>query len=1119
MKKFLVKILSVLCLSLGVIPSVQGREISEKTGVDGMSRFGMVRQAPPEGLSISRPVAILPDKISKEVSDVNYPEMIGTVVYSTKWLNSEPEYGIYEIPMSSGVRFEKIFPLDVYANYGAAVKDGVYYFNYYNTILGISNTFESYGVNLDTGEVVYYHNNASAPLMAPGGMDTDPITGEIYGIFYNSSLSGLELATIKYGDGAPKKDPIVQLSDWYVGFVIASDGTFYVIQQDSKTKEGILGTMDRNTGEFTRIGNTGQKPAYLTDACIDRRTNRIFWALAPSDGSGYLVELDTETGASTVVVVYENDEEVAGLWVPEIIAEPKSPDFCTDLAVKFVNNSLAGKLTFTSPEKCFDGTSLSGPMDVTVQINGVDKMKMENISAGETRTLDISVDTPGKYTFAVYASNSAGDGPKASVKRVWVGDDIPETTSAEASFENGMMTVTWKPVTESVNGGYLNIDNLSYTVKDKENNIIASNLKSTEYSFQMDVPEQLTTFYYMVQAVCEGNVSEPARTNGVTLGSIIPPYTSDFLEQGLDGWTIFDENGDGRTWTLQTDGSMRILFNSSIDMDDWLITPPVKLEAGKSYVVSFIAACGSDIVETLEVKYGDKNSPASMTGTLMPPTEINVRNTQGGKEYSEIIVPSESGNYYIGFHGISPADQYRLYLKDISIKEGATTRTPGQVSNLTVIPGERGALNATVSFNAPDTDLVGKPLAELTSIELYRGEELIHTFSKPDMGAEYSYADSLTESREVTYTVIGYNGYGAGQKATVSTYVGYGVPVAPTDVRIARTDTEGMVSLSWKGVTQDIGGRELPDGAVTYTVCKYENEWKPLNEDITETECQYQVVEPGKQEMVQLAVFAKTMSGMSTGAVSELIPVGSPYDGLEENFADGKLHYVWAYSPYGDCTLRLATDQTFQDIKSVDGDNGFLAVNGKKAGDACDFISGLISLQDKQDVTLSFYTYNIGSDNTDNNTVTISALNDDSDEWVEIMPKTEIYKLSNGKEGWNQVTVPADALSGKVVRLKFMVETAYYAYTVLDNIAINGKETSSISNTEINDSVEIFVRNGDIVVMNAESQTITVSVSNGMVLHTIEGKDETSVTVAPGVYIVRVGGKENKTAIRKVLVK
>lgn len=79
-----------------------------------------------------------------------------------------------------------------------------------------------------------------------------------------------------------------------------------------------------------------------------------------------------------------------------------------------------------------------------------------------------------------------------------------------------------------------------------------------------------------------GKSSQEAFSNRVTLGSIVPPYAHTFdSEEKVDNHTIINANDDHRQWVYNS-GSMVIQWNSSMPMDDWLITPAVKLRKGYS---------------------------------------------------------------------------------------------------------------------------------------------------------------------------------------------------------------------------------------------------------------------------------------------------------------------------------------------------------------------------------------------------------------------------------------------------------------------------------------------------------------------------------------------------------
>ena len=72
-------------------------------------------------------------------------------------------------------------------------------------------------------------------------------------------------------------------------------------------------------------------------------------------------------------------------------------------------------------------------------------------------------------------------------------------------------------------------------------------------------------------------------SNHITIGSIIPPYNKNFLDYSdITGYTIIDANGDERTWDTSYSG-VQISYSYSGALDDWLITPAIKLYKDKIY--------------------------------------------------------------------------------------------------------------------------------------------------------------------------------------------------------------------------------------------------------------------------------------------------------------------------------------------------------------------------------------------------------------------------------------------------------------------------------------------------------------------------------------------------------
>jgi len=146
------------------------------------------------------------------------------------------------------------------------------------------------------------------------------------------------------------------------------------------------------------------------------------------------------------------------------------------------------------------------------------------------------------------------------------------------------------------------------------------------------------------------------------------------------GWTTVNANNDPYTWETYAGNcdtepnSVRIRYNDSVAMDDWLITPPLHLTQDTPYQLSFAyRAASSTFPEALSVYWGSSPNPTGLTNQLF--TETNIINATYIQE-SVMITPTTTGSFYIGFHGHSAANQFYLYLDTISIDEITETLDP-----------------------------------------------------------------------------------------------------------------------------------------------------------------------------------------------------------------------------------------------------------------------------------------------------------------------------------------------------------------------------------------------------------------------------------------------------------
>ena len=249
------------------------------------------------------------------------------------------------------------------------------------------------------------------------------------------------------------------------------------------------------------------------------------------------------------------------------------------------------------------------------------------------------------------------------------------------------------------------------------------------------------------------------------------PYLNTFeTVEEQAAFSIIDGNSDGTTWSyvMNTDDEhyARYSYSDINDADDWLVSPAIRLEAGKTYLMAFDTRI-ADSDESIEVKMGKEATAQAMTTQVINPTEVT---WDANKTLSnDHVTVEETGYYYFGIHAISEKDKYRLYADNFLIDE-VQMEAPAAVTDLQVVPTP-DKLEATVTFTAPSTKRNGSELTENLSIELSRDGEVINTFSDVKPGAALNYVDNAEDLTigYHTYQVVASNEKGVGQQSDVVT--------------------------------------------------------------------------------------------------------------------------------------------------------------------------------------------------------------------------------------------------------------------------------------------------------------------------------------------------------------
>ena len=944
--------------------------------------------------------------------------------------------GLYSLPTTQGGEWTMDFGMDPgYASfYGGVLYNDMYYATRCNAQYGSPIVYvDAYSMEDGSKQWTNYPKVTELPY----DLTYNPYDGKIYGLFSNSDNSGMVLATITYDKAGETLTPIKEMEGVWVAIAAAPSGELYGILSDVegsgtsvKVNSSSLYKIDRLTGVTTLVGETGQFPLLTGSATIDARSGRMFWTVGPGDDTTFLCEVNLTTGKATKIMDFDQAQQVVGLYVPTPPAEDDAPAEVTDMIASFEKGSLSGTISFKAPTTLYDGTPATGDITYTILVNG-SQQATGTTTFGATVNETVTVPERGNYEFTISVANDKGASPKAGIE-CFIGFGVPNAPEGVKAVQaDGKITVSWDAVTTSADGGYVDAGAVTYTVKRMPGEVtVKEGVTATSVE---DIPETaagIAAYSYQVTADNHGCVSDASESNRVVCGTAALPWQEDFSNAGtFDFFTVIDANDDGKTWEY-TSGAARVKYGR-VDMDDWLMTPPVNLEAGKVYYASFKAhSSNARYPEKIEAKWGAGNSVADMTNTLVEPTTLSGDyETLGG-----FIMPAVSGTYHVGLHGISAADMYNLEVCEIKIDEGISANAPEAPTDLAVTPAALGEYKATIRLKAPVKNMAGQDLTAIDKIELTRNGVNVHTFANPAPGEELTYDDILEASGDYTYSAYAVNGADEGFAATGTAFVGTPVAAAPDTVIISET-APGMISLSWDKVALSADGAPINPEKVTYNIYKNNTYTTVLiAENVSEIPYVFKGVEEGTQEFVQYSVSAVTDCGESEKTQSRTIPAGTAYTDFHESYAGGQASTIYTTERINYGNWAVQTDNA--EVTAEDGDGGFMAMTGYFAGYCGAMTTGKISLSGTVAPTLRFYSYTPDNSGLDLNTLVV-CVSSNGGEWAEVLNKTVVEM--GAEQGWHEVVVPLSAYAGTDVSLRFMATThdRPYTSTYIDNLKID----------------------------------------------------------------------------------
>lgn len=542
-------------------------------------------------------------------------------------------------------------------------------------------------VDVNTGEYTAKREIVNSTTEAPLILDEmtyDPKTNRIFGLHYDTSANKSYIYEI---DRKTLDIALVATIDKVLFYTLAADnGSLYAVRKGGM--KSYLSKIDissinktTKTCEYKDLGNTN---VYLGDYSqtmeFDKTTHRLWWMAQTSDGNAYLVELNPQTGAQIKKEFIDNEMQLLGMGIPYQYVADGAPSYPRAFkATADAKGALSAQLSWTTPSVSYLGAKLSSLTGTKVYRNDQLVYTSTETTQGKSVAWTDRPSTDGYYIYKVVPYNAAGDGVYKEFA-AYVGEDLPGAPqNVTLTTHGGNAEITWAAPEKGQHGGYFDNASVKYNVvRMPDNKVVVEGTTSLRATDAVSVQKG---YSYVVTAVNKKGVGASATSKTMSFGpEDSVPFTSSLTTQDdFDRWVTADKNNDGNTWTFYKPTQTTTYDRCDQNADDWLYTPALKFEKGKTYQVRYTYSSANwvtpdkheQVMEQMKVWLCAEPIATGATKLIKETGEFHTASNifLYGKDNFQT---ETTGSARIAFQACSEANHGQIYLKDVSIREYST---------------------------------------------------------------------------------------------------------------------------------------------------------------------------------------------------------------------------------------------------------------------------------------------------------------------------------------------------------------------------------------------------------------------------------------------------------------
>lgn len=549
-----------------------------------------------------------------------------------------------------------------------------------------------------------------------------------------------------------------------------------------------------------------------------------------------LFTIDADTFEATRIMDLSPTCYSCALVCYDAYAKGEAPDQVSGLKTNLDKAALSSNVTFTMPKTNFDGIAYAADKTLQYVITVDDKEAAKgNATAGQNVSVPMSF-TQGSHVLKVVAMDGSETGAQTE-SRFYAGYDSPLAPSGLSLSDSNMLSWDEPSLAYGVNGGYIDQASVGYNIYNGSTKLNDQPVKGL--SFQVPEPAQFSRYRLTVKAVNHDMESAASSQVSRAIGpGMALPLEIEPTRAQSELFNTYDANRDGKgnfnCFVFSTYGgynSMRIENNNYyIIPNDYLYLPKIKIDdTSRQYKLTFNAQNPYNTTSTvnlvafdviLRTRFGASDSDRvlfSFDGDpLLEAQTFNVS--------FSVTTP---GEYYLVIHdhgdgkGTTHYRGGRFSQFKVEMLEDASTKAPGELTDVTIKSADYGDLKAIVSFTAPATDQVGNALdmTKALTVTATCGDNKATTEVLP--GKKGTVTVDAPASKMQTISLYASNEFGDGIPQNFNAYIGIDTPSSPRNISHTVSEDNMTMHITWDAPTTGANGGYIDPDELTYNIYQH----------------------------------------------------------------------------------------------------------------------------------------------------------------------------------------------------------------------------------------------------------------------------------------------------------